>query len=345
MMPTASQFTVRIEHPIDYASSLKMFRRSGDDLLDRWDGEVLVRTITLGGRPIAYACTFEFAGYALEVRVTAEDSRARGELERLVQSMFVLPPADFAGLRAHDRVIAALDARYPAVRSVRHTNLFVALLRCITAQQVNLRWAATCRRRLAEAFGRMHSVDGRVVYSLDPARIATLEISDIRALQITNSKSDYIINAARLVAHAGLTMEMLERLSDDEVIARLTAIRGIGVWTAEWILARSLGRARVVAGDLGVRKAVGIAYFGGGASPSTGRTNGIAPSAAEVRRATAHWGDAAAVAQALMLHALAEKSLAAVVANAGGTSAPPAAAITIRPKSARNSLSASRRKP
>jgi DNA-3-methyladenine glycosylase II len=344
-MPTASQFTVRIEHPIDYASSLEMFRRSGDDLLDRWDGEVLVRTITLSGRPIAYACTFEVAGDALELRVTAEDSHARGELERFVQSMFVLPSPNFAGLRARDRVIAALDARYPAVRSVRHANLFVALLRCITAQQVNLRWAATCRRRLAEAFGRMHRVGCHVVYSLDPAQIATLDISDIRALQITNSKSEYIINAARTVAHAGLTIEMLERLSDDEVIARLTAIRGIGVWTAEWVLARSLGRSRVVAGDLGVRKATGIAYFGGGGPPSAGRTDGSMPSAADVRRATAHWGDSAAVAQALMLHALAEKSLAEVVATAGGTSAPPAAAIPIRPKSARNSPSASRRKP
>jgi DNA-3-methyladenine glycosylase II len=75
-------------------------------------------------------------------------------------------------------------------------------------------------------------------------------------------------------------------------------IRGIGRWSAEWVLARTLGRPRVVAGDLGVRKAVGLAYLGT-----------TAPSEAEVRAATAHWGESAGVAQALLLHALAEGQL------------------------------------
>ncbi len=74
---------------------------------------------------------------------------------------------------------------------------------------------------------------------------------------------------------------------------RSSRLRGIGTWSAEWILARSLGRPRVVAGDLGVRKAVGRAYFG----------QDIV-SEADVRAATAHWGEAALVAQALILRTL-----------------------------------------
>jgi DNA-3-methyladenine glycosylase II len=95
-----------------------------------------------------------------------------------------------------------------------------------------------------------------------------------------------------------MRQDELERLPDDEVIARLTTIRGIGRWSAEWVLARTLGRACVVAGDLGVRKAVGLAYVGT-----------ALPSEADVRRATAHWGDAAGTAQALLLHALGEGAL------------------------------------
>jgi DNA-3-methyladenine glycosylase II len=75
-------------------------------------------------------------------------------------------------------------------------------------------------------------------------------------------------------------------------------LRGIGRWSAEWVLARTLGRPRVVAGDLGVRKAVGLAYFG---NPQATEL--------EVRRATEHWGESAGTAQALLLHALAEKAL------------------------------------
>jgi DNA-3-methyladenine glycosylase II len=310
----STEFTVRIDGPIDYAASLEMFRRSGDDLIDRWDGRTFIRTIAIGASPIAYACTFEPTGDVLNVNVTLEDSRDRDETEHLVRSMFVMPPSSFAELTGTDGVIGALNCRYPAVRSVRQTNLFSALLRCITTQQVNLRWAATCRRRLAETFGRLHNVGDHFVYSLDPAKLADLEIADIRALQLTNSKAEYIINVARAIASGELTIPILDQLTDDQIIERLTAIRGIGVWTAEWIIARTLGRPRVVAGDLGVRKAIGIACF-----------EGVMPSEADVRRITNHWGDSGAVAQALMLHALAEKTLADIVLNAkaDGTIAPP----------------------
>jgi DNA-3-methyladenine glycosylase II len=317
-VPAAStEFAIRIDSPIDYASSLEMFRRSGDDLLDRWDGRTFARTIAIDGETIAYACTFQTVNDGLEVHVAVEDASYREHIADLVRTMFVIPPAHFADLKLSDPVINDLDHRYPGVHSVRQSNLFNALIRCISTQQVNLRWAATCRRRLAETFGRIHDVNGHVVYSLDPARIATLEVADIRALQFTNSKAEYIINVARVIASGELTIDVLDRLTDEEIVTRLTAIRGVGLWTAEWILARTLGRAHVVAGDLGVRKAVGIAYFGG-ARPSE---NGV-------RRATAHWGESAAIAQALFLHALAEKTLEEIVANANadGARTPPAPA-------------------
>jgi DNA-3-methyladenine glycosylase II len=297
--------TIRFDEPIDYLASLEMFRRSGDDLLDRWDGHSFVRTIVVDKEAAAFACTFESAGDALDAHVTVEDASYCDEIERVVRAMFIMPPPHFAELTQRDAVIAALDGRYPGVRSVRQSNLFHALLRCISTQQVNLRWAATCRRRLAETFGRLHNVGGIPVASLDPERIATLEIADIRALQFTNSKAEYIINAARMIAAGELTIEILDQLTSEQIVSRLTSIRGIGLWSAEWILARTLGRPQVVAGDLGVRKAVGIAYF-----------DGAIPSESDVRRATAHWGESAAAAQALLLHALAERTLVEVVADA-----------------------------
>ena len=298
-----------------------MFRRSGDDLLDRWDGNTFARTIAIDRETIAYACTFETVNDGLKVRVAVEGASYHKEIADLVRTMFVIPPAHFADLKLSDPVINDLDHRYPGVRSVRQSNLFNALIRCISTQQVNLRWAATCRRRLAETFGRIHDVNGQVVHSLDPARIATLDVADIRALQFTNSKAEYIINVARVIASGELTIDVLDRLTDEEIVTRLTAIRGVGLWTAEWILARTLGRAHVVGGDLGVRKAVGIAYFGG-----------ARPSENEVRRATAHWGESAAIAQALLLHALAEKTLEEIVANANadGARAPSAPASPAR---------------
>ncbi len=90
-----------------------------------------------------------------------------------------------------------------------------------------------------------------------------------------------------------LDLATLQQATDDEVIERLTALRGLGRWTAEWFLARALGRPCVVAGDLGVRKAIGAIYF-----------QGQMPSESEVRDCTVHWGAAAGVAQQLALQTL-----------------------------------------
>jgi DNA-3-methyladenine glycosylase II len=100
-----------------------------------------------------------------------------------------------------------------------------------------------------------------------------------------------VIAFAGAVASGRLDLEELASSEDEAVVERLVAFPGIGRWTAEWLLARTLGRPRVVAGDLGVRKAVGAAYL-----------DGRMPSEAEVRAVTAHWGAAAGVAQQLLLH-------------------------------------------
>jgi DNA-3-methyladenine glycosylase II len=281
---------VRLPPPLDIDASLALFRRSGDDLIDRWDGQRLVRTAPVDGQIVAYCCT---ATGSLE----APALDVPDGLEALAADTFFLAPPSWPDLLAHDPVLAALDRRFPGVRQPRQYDLFGALVRCISAQQVNLRWAVTTRRRLAERFGDRHRVDGHEVYSLDPRRLARVPPAEIRALQFTTSKAEFIVAVAQALAD-GLTRADLEALSDDQVIRTLTAIRGLGRWSAEWILARTLGRPTVVAGDLGVRKAVGLAYL-----------NDPLPSELAVRKATEHWTDSAGVAQALILHALVEKAL------------------------------------
>jgi DNA-3-methyladenine glycosylase II len=276
---------------VDIAASLEVFRRSGDDLIDRWDGARLVRCLRVGTVTVPFRADLRAPD---AFHVSCEDAYVE-PVQACVASSFVAAPASYAALLASDPVLARLDAALPGIRQVRQLDLFTALVRCISAQQVNLRWAATTRRRLAEAFGERHTIAGETVYWLDPARIASLSPSEIRALQFTTSKAVSLIAVARAVVDGHARLEDLHTMHDEEVVRCLTHIRGIGRWSAEWVLARTLGRPTVVAGDLGVRKAVGLAYL----------DNPI-PTEAEVRAATAHWGEAAGSAQALVLHALGE---------------------------------------
>ncbi len=184
-------FRVALPAPLDVPASLAFLGKWGDDLLDRWDGTHLVRTVNSGGRAIPFVGVS--AGTVAEpaLDVTIEHTADRPRVEAAVRHMFVFAPPEFGELLARDPLLAALDARHPGLREVRQLDLFAALVRAISAQQVNLRWATTTRRRLAEAFGERHVVDGQEVYSLAPARLAEVEVAAIRALQFTTRKAEY----------------------------------------------------------------------------------------------------------------------------------------------------------
>ncbi|MGQ4808482.1 hypothetical protein NKDENANG_01865 [Candidatus Entotheonellaceae bacterium PAL068K] len=279
--------------PLDIPASVEEFRRPGEDLIDRWDGRVVVRTARLEGMVVPYVCQVTGAIEAATVEVTVGHEADAAGVEAVVRGMFVTATEPLAALVSADPVIARLDRQFPGVRPVLQTDLFTALIRSISAQQVNLAWAATTRRRLVEAFGTQHRLGHYRVFSLEAERLASAKVAELRALQFTTRKAECITTLAGAVADGSLGLEELRGALDTEVIRRLTALRGIGRWTAEWFLARALGRPCVAAGDLGVRKAIGAVYL-----------QGRMPSEAEVRECTAHWGAAAGVAQQLVLQAL-----------------------------------------
>jgi DNA-3-methyladenine glycosylase II len=292
------EFRVTFPAPLDVPASLELFRRSGDDLIDRWDGHHLVRAVPIAGMWVPFVAIPDGTVAAPSMRVVLESSEHLAAIRDVAERTFVPAPLDYAELLDRDPILAGLDRRFPGIRQIRQLDLFTALIRCISAQQVNLRWAVTTRRRLAEAFGERHEVAGHAVYSLNPKRIASVDAADIRGLQFTTTKSVSIVAVARAMANEALSLEQFRPLADEDVISRLVTIRGIGRWSAEWVLARTLGRPRLVAGDLGVRKAVGLAYL-----------DRPAPSETEVRVATAHWGESTGVAQAVLLQALGEGAL------------------------------------
>ena len=298
-MTAGSDGLVRLAGPLDVPGSLEGYRRAGDDLLDRWDGAVWLRTVPLDGRPVAVAARPVGTVSAPALLVAVGDGGDGAAAGRALAGAFVTAPAALRELAAADPVVAELAGRWPGVGPVLQRDLLTAVVRSISAQQITLRFAAVLRARLARRFGVRHTVPvpggpaegSGEVWSLDAAALAGAEVAELRALQFSNAKAVAIVTFAGAVAAGRLRLDELWALPDEQVIDRLVAFPGIGRWTAEWLLARTLGRPRVVAGDLGVRKAVGAAYL-----------DGRMPSPAEVRAATAHWGTAAGVAQQLLLH-------------------------------------------
>jgi DNA-3-methyladenine glycosylase II len=291
---------VPVAGPVDLAGSLDVFRRSGDDLLDRWDGRVWLRALAVDGATAGAAARPVGTVADPALLVGAEAGADAGAAGRVLAAGFVTAPEALAELAAADPVVARIAVRFPGVGPVLRPDLLTAVVRSISAQQITLRFAAVLRGRLARRYGHRHLVpvppgpgDPAVgeVWSLDADQLAGAAVADLRELQFSTAKAVAVVTFAGAVAAGRVELGELAGLPDEEVVARLVVFPGIGRWTAEWLLARTLGRPRVVAGDLGVRKAVGAAYL-----------EGRMPSEDEVRAVTAHWGAAAGVAQQLLLH-------------------------------------------
>ena len=167
-----------------------------------------------------------------------------------------LPWEPVAALASIDDRVSALVERRPGYRPPITPDPFEAIIGAISAQQVNLRWALTTKTRLVERFGTCREMGDVSVWAFPrPESLADVDPAELRAMQFTTRKSEYIVGVAR-AATDGWLDDLSERTNED-VVAHLTELRGLGRWTAEQVLARSLARPdAVAAGDLGVRKAI-----------------------------------------------------------------------------------------
>jgi 3-methyladenine DNA glycosylase/8-oxoguanine DNA glycosylase len=164
--------------------------------------------------------------------------------------------------------IGPLGLRARPTRSV-----FEALAAAIVYQQLSGRAARSIHGRFVALF------DGAVP---TPAAALGLSVEELRAAGLSHNKSLAVRDlAGRCLDHSLPQLRGLARLGDDEVIARLSEVRGIGAWTAQMFLIFNLGRPDVMpATDLGVQKGVQVIY-GIGQLPGPGevlaRTAHLAP--------------------------------------------------------------------
>lgn len=162
-----------------------------------------------------------------------------------------------AHLRARDRRLGTLiDRHRPPVRlELAHTqSLFHALCESIVYQQLSGKAAATI-------FGRVRALYAPRRFPA-PAELAATNPARLRAAGLSNAKTLAVLDLARQVQAGDVpTLAQARRLDDDEIVERLTGVRGIGPWTVHMFLIFRLGRPDVLpTADLGVRKGFQLTY-------------------------------------------------------------------------------------
>lgn len=148
----------------------------------------------------------------------------------------------FYHIANQDKVLKNLVRKYYGLRVMCIPDLFEALVWAIMGQQINLTFAYTLKKRFVEQFGESLSFEGETFW-LFPSfeKIASITVDDLRKLQLTTRKAEYIIGIAKVMITGELTKESLLQMKDDQQIKRaLIKIRGIGPWTADYVMMKCL---------------------------------------------------------------------------------------------------------
>ncbi|MCM3145790.1 DNA-3-methyladenine glycosylase [Brevibacillus sp. MER 51] len=170
--------------------------------------------------------------------------KARMEVARYVRDWFDLDRdlVPFYELAAGDALLQQAVEKFYGLRTIGIPDLFEALSWGIIGQQINLTYAYTLKRRLVETFGRRVDFEGQTYWLFPTAeKIAGLSVADLDGLRMTTKKCEYLIDVAQLIVEGKLSKELLWDGGDYQTAEkRLTRIRGIGPWTANYVLMRCL---------------------------------------------------------------------------------------------------------
>lgn len=204
----------------------------------------------------------------LDVRLLSEGGSA--ELAFASEAMVHLLALDidltgFYSLLEGDQVLSEAVSGLRGLCPPRSESIFEALVVAIIGQQISANVARVIREGLVEAYGTPVDAEGHMLRAFPtPESFSNATPDQLRGYKLSARKVQYVQNIARRTLEGEFEVERFANMDNLQVITELTKVRGIGRWSAEWVLMRALGRVDVLpAGDLALRRVVEGLYFEG----------------------------------------------------------------------------------
>jgi DNA-3-methyladenine glycosylase II len=162
----------------------------------------------------------------------------------------------FTQFASHHRRLSSLAKGFRGMKPPRFATVFESAINAIACQQMTLTLGIHLLNRLTVAYGAPVGKRDEAVHAFPrPMDLAGLIPANLRKFGFSLQKSRAIIELARSIADGHLDLESFASFSDDEAVVRLCELRGLGRWSAEYVLLRGLGRTHVFPGDdVGARK-------------------------------------------------------------------------------------------
>jgi DNA-3-methyladenine glycosylase II len=231
-------------------------RRRPHNMVDRWDGRTYRRVLLVYDQPVEVAVTQIGPAEAPLLRVETGDCPPFLECAALLATLLVkmlglnADLGHFYRLADADDRLHPLAARWRGLKPPRFPSVFEALVNAIACQQLSLTLGIHLLNRLAINYGPAVEMAGELRPAFPrPADLADLDPEALRALGFSRGKGTAIIELAQGFLNGGEELENLEEVAEPEALGRLLALKGIGRWSAEYVLLRGLGDWSVFPGD------------------------------------------------------------------------------------------------
>ncbi len=249
-------FVLRPTPPFRLDLTAWALRRRARNLIDRWDGTTYRRVIVMDGRPTELAVRQTGSSAAPRLHVTAtpplntplERRGVRSILDRLLGLRIDL--TDWYRMAAGDARLRPLADTFRGMKPPRFPTMFEAVVNGFACQQLSLEVGLELLNRLATISGARLGRRGDVRYAFPTAQdIAPLPAEKYRAIGFSRQKVRALLDLARPITLQELELESVAREDDAVARQRLLKLRGVGRWTAEYVLLRGVGRLHVFPGD------------------------------------------------------------------------------------------------
>jgi DNA-3-methyladenine glycosylase II len=231
-------------------------RRRTHNAIDRWDGANYRRVIVVRGRPteleVRQAGSTEtprlIVTAAPALRTRSDRQTVRSAVDRLLGAGVDL--RDWYRVAEDDPRLEPLAVRFRGMKPPRLLTVFETLVTAFACQQLSLVVGLELLNRLAVVCGVRRGTGARARYGFPtPVDVVRHRAADYRAIGFSRQKVDALLTLAQGIQSGRIALEGLARDDDMQVRARLCELRGVGRWTAEYVLLRGLGRLHVFPGD------------------------------------------------------------------------------------------------
>lgn len=258
MLDQNASFDLQPVSPFRLDLAVWTLRRRPDNLFDRWDGKTYRRVLIAEDKPFEIAVT-QLESKNLRIAVTgtkltsAIKVHVTAALERLLGINIDL--GEFYRLSKKDSWLKPLADQFQGMKPPRLLTPFEALVNAIACQQLTLTMGIRLLNRLTEAYGMALKTEAGIVHAFPrPQDLVHAEIEDLRQMSFSYQKARYLTNISRLIVCGDLDLDAIAKLDDEEAVAQLCELKGVGRWTAEYVLLRGLGRTHIFpADDVGAR--------------------------------------------------------------------------------------------